>query len=133
MEIKVSRSEAGILSRAAIMAQQGQPFGEAQRMRRLSERIIGNMQAEAIRIEVNQARDVALSLTTDEIELLHHHLVNGTSWPFAQWPESAMIVFGRLIENMSAWLKDARAKDAFDALPESEKRKALAGAKKEQK
>jgi len=131
MRITVSRSEAALLSNAAIMAQQGQPFGEAQRLRDLSQRIIGSMQVETIRIEVNQERDVALDLSTDELDLLHYHLANGTRWPFDRWPESAMTVFGGLIESMAEWLKAARAKDAFDALPEDEKRKALAQSQKE--
>jgi len=132
MEIYVTEWEAGWLHQAALLSQEGQTFEQAREARALGQRLAVSLpKGQTIRYRHDAGRNISIDLATHEIQLLHWHLANGTRWPFAQWSDTVMNAFGELIQRMAQHLRDARAKDAFDALPEAERQKALAQAKKE--
>jgi len=134
MRIELTLLETGWLHQAALLSQAGQSFAEAKETRELGKRLAAFLpQGEPIRVKTDGPRDITIDLSAEELQMLHYHLANGTRWPFDQWGDVVMTAFGGLIERMASWLKDATAKAAFDALPEAEKLKAVAQAKKELK
>jgi hypothetical protein len=132
MQIETTYLETNWLIEAAIYSQRGQQFTGAQKARALARRIVEQMPVGIREVASDDMRTVALDLTTEELSTLYRQVANGQQWPFADWSDSIMDTFGQLIEHMAGWVKDSQAKDTFDALPESEKRKARTLGDKEQ-
>ena len=133
MKIQINVVEAGWLHQAALLSQVGQSFAEAKEARELGKRLAAFLpQGEPVRIAVDGPREITVEMSAEELQMLHWQLANGTRWPFAEWGDMIMTAFGNLITSMAEWIKDVQAKAAFDALPEGEKQKALAQAKKEE-
>ena len=132
MHVKVNVFESAILFQAAHMAQSGQSYAEALASRDLARRLQAIAPEGATRLDPRGERSLSIDLNVNELAQLHWQLENGQHWSFAKWTDEIMAAFGVLIERMAGLIKDAQAKDAFDALPEDERQRALAQAKKEQ-
>jgi len=130
MEIRVTLLEAGWLHQAALLSQAGQSFGDAKQARELGQRIAALLpEGEPIKVKSGEPRNIKVEIETHELLMLYAQLTGGARWPFDQYSDLMMDLFAALIDQMAEWLKDSKAKDAFDALPDAEKRKALAQAK----
>ena len=137
MQITVTGIGAAWLRLAAHLSQIGRPLEDAKAARALCKRLLDesngvltDMENGGSKVEDEDAT-ITYEVKTDDLTRLDFGLKQSNRWPFNAWSDEIFDSFVSLVAQVSEWLEESHRVDKWQALPESEKRKALAAAKKE--